>query len=248
MKTLFRRIRLPVPLAVLAAACATGCLRTCSTDPPPPEYFTGVHEDATAGRLDGLPRHLAADPCVDPRVDLLPDAGIGWRGGDPDLVLLWGALLRAQCIRPEDYPDADEISLLEWEETGYWTNGIYATQWTTVSKILTQRGLENNRTFSFSNDDFYGSTTVLVARVHSPDGTRRDVDLAANSRSRSPACRSETRASSQSSAARSAPAARASTPTTSRSRATTRSSSSACASPAPRRCRCAPARSAIRGP
>ena len=179
MKTLFRRIRLPVPLAVLAAACATGCLRTCSTDPPPPEYFTGVHEDATAGRLDDLPRRLAANPGVDFRVDLLPDAGIGWRG-DPDLVLLRGALLRARRIRPEDYPDADEISLLEWEETGYWTNGVYATQWTTVSKILTQRGLENNRTFSFSNDDFYGSTTVLVARVHSPDGTRRDVDLAAN--------------------------------------------------------------------
>ena len=174
-----RRFRLPVPLAVLAAACATGCLRTCSTDPVPPEYFTGVHEDATAGRLDDLPRRLASDPCVDPRVDLLPDASIGWRG-DPDLVLLRGALLRAWRIRPEDYPDADEISLLEWEETGYWTNGVYATQWTTVSKILTQRGLENNRTFSFSNNDFYGSTTVLVARVHSPDGTARDVDLAAN--------------------------------------------------------------------
>ena len=174
-----KRFRLPVPLAVLAAACATGCLRTCSTDPPPLEYFTGVHEDATAGRLDDLPRRLASDPCVDSRVDLLPDAGIGWRG-DPDLVLLRGALLRALCIRPEDYPDADEISLLEWEETGYWTNGIYATQWTSVSKILTQRGLEGNRTFSFSNNDFYGSTTVLVARVHSPDGTARDVDLAAN--------------------------------------------------------------------
>lgn len=174
-----RRFRQPLPFAVLAAACATGCLRTCSTDPPPPGYFTGVHEDATAGRLDDLPRRLAADPGVDTRVDLLPDAGIGWRG-DPDLVLLRGALLRARRIRPEDYPDADEISLLEWEETGYWTNGVYATQWTSVSKILTQRGLENNRTFSFSNNDFYGSTTVLVARVHSPDGTARDVDLAAN--------------------------------------------------------------------
>ena len=177
MKTFFRRIRLPVPLAVLAAACATGCLRTCSTEPPPLSWYTSLHEDASAGRLD--PLHWAALPSVDTRVDLLPDAGVGWRG-DPDLVLLRGALFRAPDIRAEDYPDADEVSLLEWEETGYWTNGVYATQWTTVSKILTQRGLENNRTFSFSNDDFYGSTTVLVARVHSPDGTRRDVDLAAN--------------------------------------------------------------------
>ena len=172
-----KSFRLPVPFAVLAAACSAGCLRTCSTEPPPLSWYTSLHEDASAGRLD--PLHWAALPSVDKRVDLLPDVGIGWRG-DPDLVLLRGALFRAPDIRAEDYPDADEVSLLEWEETGYWTNGVYATQWTTVSKILTQRGLENNRTFSFSNDDFYGSTTVLVARVHSPDGTRRDVDLAAN--------------------------------------------------------------------
>ena len=172
-----KSFRLPVPFAVLAAACSAGCLRTCSTEPPPLSWYTSLHEDASAGRLD--PLHWAALPSVDKRVDLLPDAGVGWCG-DPDLILLRGALFRAPDIRAEDYPDADEVSLLEWEETGYWTNGVYATQWTTVSKILTQRGLENNRTFSFSNDDFYGSTTVLVARVHSPDGTRRDVDLAAN--------------------------------------------------------------------
>ena len=172
-----RPFRLSVPFAVLAAACATGCLRTCSTEPPPLSWYTSLHEDASAGRLD--PLHWAALPSVDKRVDLLPDAGVGWCG-DPDLILLRGALFRAPDIRAEDYPDADEVSLLEWEETGYWTNGVYATQWTTVSKILTQRGLENNRTFSFSNNDFYGSTTVLVARVHSPDGTARDIDLAAN--------------------------------------------------------------------
>ena len=54
MKTFFRRIRLPVPLAVLAAACATGCLRTCSTEPPPLSWYTSLHEDASAGRLDPL--------------------------------------------------------------------------------------------------------------------------------------------------------------------------------------------------
>lgn len=172
-----RRFRLPVPFAVLAAACSAGCLRTCSTEPLPLSWYTSLHEDASAGRLD--PLHWAALPSVGKRVDLLPDAGAGWHG-DPETDLLRGALFRAPDIRPEDYPDADEISLLEWEETGYWTNGIYATQWTSVSKILTQRGLENNRTFSFSNNEFYGSTTVLVARVHSPDGTARDVDLAAN--------------------------------------------------------------------
>jgi hypothetical protein len=81
---------------------------------------------------------------------------------------------------PEAYPDADEVSLFEWEDTRFETNGTYTTTWTTLSKILTQRGLEDNRTFSFSNDDFYGSTTVLVARIHTPGAPPRDVDLASN--------------------------------------------------------------------
>ena len=108
-------------------------------------------------------------------------------GGDasalPDLEpasLLSNAIAKAPAVTVEAYPDADEVSLFEWEETRYGTNGNYTTTWTSLSKILTQRGLEGNRTFSFSNNDFYGSTTVLVARVHSPDGTARDVDLAAN--------------------------------------------------------------------
>ena len=71
-----RRFRLPVPFAVLVAACATGCLRTCSTDPIPISFFTGVHEDATAGRLDDLPRRLAANPGVDFRVDQIGRAHV----------------------------------------------------------------------------------------------------------------------------------------------------------------------------
>ena len=94
--------------------------------------------------------------------------------------LLSSAIAKIPFITAEAYPDADEVSLFEWEETCYGTNGTYTTEWTSLSKILTQRGLEGNRTLSFSNNDFYGSTTVLVARVHSPDGTARDVDLAAN--------------------------------------------------------------------
>ncbi len=94
--------------------------------------------------------------------------------------LLSSAIAKIPSVTAGAYPDADEVSLFEWEETRYGTNGTYTTTWTSLSKILTQRGLENNRTFSFSNNDFYGSTTVLVARVHSPDGTARDVDLGAN--------------------------------------------------------------------
>ena len=117
-----------------------------------------------------------------------PRAESAERGGgdasalpDPEPAsLLSNAVAKAPAVTVEAYPDADEVSLFEWEETRYGTNGTYTTTWTSLSKILTQRGLEGNRTFSFSNNDFYGSTTVLVARVHSPDGTARDVDLAAN--------------------------------------------------------------------
>ena len=117
-----------------------------------------------------------------------PRAESAERGGgdasalpDPEPAsLLSNAVAKAPAVTVEAYPDADEVSLFEWEETRYGTNGTYTTEWTSLAKILTQRGLEGNRTFSFSNNDFYGSTTVLVARVHSPDGTARDVDLGAN--------------------------------------------------------------------
>ena len=170
-----KRVRFPIPLSVLVAACTTGCCSFCIRTPGP-EFWEGVHEAYSTDRDPAFSvEKFAANSAVDRRVDWLDR----W-SGYPDLSLLNGARWRARSIRPEDYPDADEISLLEWEETGYWTNGTYATQWTTLSKILTQRGLENNRTFSFSNDDFYGSTTVLVARVHAPGVPPRDIDLAAN--------------------------------------------------------------------
>ena len=112
-------------------------------------------------------------------------ADIAFPGGgsgeaEPPPVDWANALARLPSVTPDAWPDADEVSLFEWEETRYGTNGTYTTEWTSLAKILTQRGLEGNRTLSFSNNDFYGSTTVLVARVHSPDGTARDVDLAAN--------------------------------------------------------------------
>ena len=160
--TTMRRFSFIVPsvLALLAAA-QSGCT-------------------ATGGRE---PRAESAEP-VSPAESAefaetaIPGGGSG--EAEPPPVEWANALARLPSITVGAYPDADEVSLLEWEDTRYATNGTYTTTWTTFSKILTQRGLEGNRTFSFSNDDFYGSTTVLVARIHAPDGTVRDVDLAAN--------------------------------------------------------------------
>ena len=144
------RFRLPVPFSVLAAACTTGCCSFCIR-PPGPDFFEGVHEAYSTDRDPAFAvERLAANPAVDRRVDWLER----W-GGSPDGVLLDGARWRARRIRPEDYPDADEISLLEWEETGYWTNGyssvrdlyflilyyIYKWEKTWQTQTLTQKQL-----------------------------------------------------------------------------------------------------------
>ena len=91
------------------------------------------------------------------------------------------AALRALAdVTAERFPDADSAAVFQWEETQYEADGTYVTTWTSIDKILTDRGLEKSQSVSLWNNDFYGSITVLVARVRSPDGTTRDVDLAEN--------------------------------------------------------------------
>ena len=210
-----KRLRFPVPLAVLAAACTTGCCSFCMRpidpvywdydfEPPaaiavrPHAEFAEVESHAESAEFAEVESHAesaefaeaeshaeAAVPAFEwpfSWIQNLPDELpflIARRHQTVDEIFL-SCSGNLEGVTPEAYPDADEVSLFEWEDTRYETNGTYTTTWKTLSKILTQRGLENNRTFSFSNDDFYGSTTVLVARVHSPDGSRRDIDLAAN--------------------------------------------------------------------
>ncbi len=87
---------------------------------------------------------------------------------------------RRAAITRERHPDADAVALYQWEQTRYETNGAYRTEWTEISKILTERALEDSSSIKLWNNDFYGSITVLVARVHSPDGSTRDIDLSEN--------------------------------------------------------------------
>ncbi|MBR1835897.1 MAG: DUF3857 domain-containing protein, partial [Kiritimatiellae bacterium] len=83
-------------------------------------------------------------------------------------------------VTAERFPDADTVAVFQWESTTYNEDGTYETEWTSVDKILTERGLESSKSQSLWNNDFYGSMTVLVARVVSPDGTARDIDLSEN--------------------------------------------------------------------
>ena len=84
------------------------------------------------------------------------------------------------AVTAERFPDADTAAVFQWEETRYEADGTYETTWTSIDKILTDRGLEQNESHSIWNNDFYGSVTVLVARVHSAGGAVRDIDLAEN--------------------------------------------------------------------
>ena len=186
-----KSFRLPVPFAVLAAL-ASVLLASCATRSRPEvvshaesaevvshaESAEAVSHAESAENAESVCRGVAV-----PLIGVLGMLRTGLVEDRPDaleMLLPHVAEAGKELATAEAYPDADEVSLFEWEGTRYETNGTYTTTWTSLSRILTQRGLENNRTFSFWNNDFYGSTTVLVARVFSPGGVARDIDLVAN--------------------------------------------------------------------
>ncbi|MGN0845504.1 MAG: DUF3857 domain-containing protein [Kiritimatiellia bacterium] len=92
------------------------------------------------------------------------------------------ALKRLPAVTSAAYPEADSVSVFEWEKTAYCTNGTYSTESVLLVKALTQSGVEDIRIFSFWNNDFYGSFTITEARIHGADGTVRDVDIAAHTK------------------------------------------------------------------
>lgn len=100
---------------------------------------------------------------------------------DPEIA--WtNALEKLPAVTSVAYPDADSVSVYEWEKTAYCTNGTYSTESVLLVKALTQSGVEDIRVFSFWNNDFYGSFTITGARIHAADGTVRDVDIAAHTK------------------------------------------------------------------
>ena len=178
----------PSVLALLAAAALGGCSAPRGGSGAPPvvgpagevsHAESAEFAEADGGKAPGARPDFATAVAVGAIHGLM----MSLVDGDPDAISWILPSFAADVEKRatvEAYPDADEVSLFEWESTRYETNGTYTTTWTTVSRILTQRGLEENRTFSCGNNDFYGSPTVLVARVFSPGGFARDIDLAAN--------------------------------------------------------------------
>ena len=168
----------PSAIAVLAAAALGGC----TAPGAPGAAFDGVAVPDPP-EISPETRSAASDLDSFAWIQDFPEdtaRGVADRPGAVAGRFAYAVNFGVPSTTPEAYSDADEVSLFEWEDTRYGTNGTYTTTWTSLTKILTQRGLEENRTFSFGNNDFYGSTTVLVARIHTPGAPPRDVDLAAN--------------------------------------------------------------------
>ncbi len=114
------------------------------------------------------------------RAAVPPDAD-KWTVKSDDPGIAWKQALAALPeITPEKYPDSDEVGVYFWSETEFRADGSYTCESHWLSKILTDRGLADNKSFSFGNDDFYGSRTVTLARIHAADGSVRDIDIGKN--------------------------------------------------------------------
>jgi hypothetical protein len=146
----------PSVLALLVAAALGGCSAPGIPRAEPAEFGSHAESaefaEADGGKASGARPDFATAVAVGAIHCLM----MSLVDGDPDAISRILPSFAADCEKRatvEAYPDADEVSLFEWESTRYETNGTYTTTWTTVSRILTQRGLEENRTFSFGNDE-----------------------------------------------------------------------------------------------
>lgn len=134
-----------------------------------------IREIAAAGEARRAGAERGSAGCALP-----PDAD-GWTVKSDDPGVAWRQALAAlPGITPGKYPDSDEVGVYSWSETEFRADGSYTCEMHWLSKILTDRGLEGNRSFSFGNDDFYGSRTVTRARIHAADGSVRDIDIGKN--------------------------------------------------------------------
>ncbi|AWI08057.1 hypothetical protein CKA38_01155 [Ereboglobus luteus] len=85
-------------------------------------------------------------------------------------------------VTTERYPDADSVLVDEIIRTRYAADGSAFTRAETFVKILTEKGLRENRTHSMAYNIFYENTVVTLARIIHPDGTATPIDIAANTK------------------------------------------------------------------
>ena len=83
---------------------------------------------------------------------------------------------------PERFPNADTVLVDEWTKARYESDGTAVVREDSAIKILTEKGLRENRTLSFHYTKPYSEMQVQLIEVLRPDGTALTVDLETHSR------------------------------------------------------------------
>ena len=78
----------------------------------------------------------------------------------------------------ERFPDADVVVVDGLDDIKYNPDGTYARVSTQTLKILTEKGRREESEITLRYSARYGKASVLSATVTSPDGTKREIDVA----------------------------------------------------------------------
>lgn len=111
-------------------------------------------------------------------------AGFATIGDEPErgLINLDEAIRAASALTLTNHPDADDVVVDEHTRIVYQTNGEYTAWSDSVVKILTERGLRDNRTISMHFLLPYGEARLARLEVIKPDGRIVPVNLAEQGR------------------------------------------------------------------
>ncbi len=105
-----------------------------------------------------------------------------YAGAEWSLVDTQQVLAAAAQITPDKYANCDSAVVEEKSMRDYRADGTGACQDETFTKVLTEKGKDENREFSLSYMIPYSTVDVPKLEVIKPDGTVVPVDVAANSK------------------------------------------------------------------
>lgn len=88
----------------------------------------------------------------------------------------------AATVTADRFPDADDVLVDDHIWTQYWADGAAITWDDTYTKVLTEKGRQNNRSMQFFFQKGVDSIELPLVEVIKPNGQAQRVDVAANGR------------------------------------------------------------------
>ena len=85
-------------------------------------------------------------------------------------------------VTSERFPDADVVVVDSFDDIVYNPDGTYVRTNSQTLKILTEKGRRDESEISLSYSARYGKTAILSVTVTSPDGEKREIDVAATTK------------------------------------------------------------------